>query len=347
MFVIDEHGSGRSARSVGSHLWRRPSRFGRFVESTPESPSSVRVASFATAANRRLFVEGSLPLPSKVSIKKPCQYFYRSCKTADTQTATLTGFGKAPADVNAIPSQYLSPIGKLVFYALAAKACGTDRQEPTVGCWNWYLVNAASDCNFCHTSGGPQNFNFLMNHNPYFLGQKPKKTDPTQYLAGGAPFGAALPFNVGPGTAYGTYVGPTIVARNLTPDKNGLPEGGHTLAQFMKILRTGVDMDYIHTSCTSPGPPPVPANCIPPPVNWGGSPSHALARLSKHDGRDIEAIYEYLSAIPCIDNTWSTPPAGAPTSYATTAATDRPRRQSSPGSTRIRLRPRLRAAREH
>ena len=312
MFVIDEHGSGRSARSVGSHLWRRPSRSGRFVESTPESPSSVRVASFATAANRRLFVEGSLPLPSKVSIKKPCQYFYRSCKTADTQTATLTGFGKAPADVNAIPSQYLSSIGKLVFYALAAKACGTDRQEPTVGCWNWYLVNAANDCNFCHTSGGPQNFNFLMNHNPYFLGQKPKKTDPTQYLAGGAPFGAALPFNVGPGTAYGTYVGPTIVARNLTPDKNGLPEGGHTLAQFMKILRTGVDMDYIHPSCTSPGPPPVPANCIPPPVNGAVLLVMPWPDFQDMTDGDIEAIYEYLSAIPCIDNTWSTPPAGAP-----------------------------------
>jgi hypothetical protein len=26
----------------------------------------------------------------------------------------------------------------------------------------------------------------------------------------------------------------------------------------------------------------------------------------------IEAIYEYLSAIPCIDNTTSTPPRGAP-----------------------------------
>jgi hypothetical protein len=26
----------------------------------------------------------------------------------------------------------------------------------------------------------------------------------------------------------------------------------------------------------------------------------------------IEAIYEYLSAIPCIDNTFSSPPAGAP-----------------------------------
>jgi hypothetical protein len=198
-------------------------------------------------------------LPSKVSIKKPCQYFYRSCKTADTQTATLTGFGKAPADVNAIPSQYLSSIGKLVFYALAAKACGTDRQEPTVGCWNWYLVNAANDCNFCHTSGGPPNFNFLMNHNPYFLGQKPKKTDPTQYLAGGAPFGAALPFNVGPGTAYGTYLGPTIVARNLTPDKNGLPEGGHTLASIHEDLadwcRHGLHPYELHITwaASSPG----------------------------------------------------------------------------------------------
>src|ERR1039457_4939506 len=84
-------------------------------------------ASSATAADRRLPGEGSLPLPSKVSIKKPCQYFYRSCKTADRQTATLTGFGKAPADVNAIPSRHLSPIAKLVFYALAAKACGTNR----------------------------------------------------------------------------------------------------------------------------------------------------------------------------------------------------------------------------
>ena len=34
--------------------------------------------------------------------------------------------------------------------------------------------------------------------------------------------------------------------------------------------------------------------------------------FSHMTGYDIEAIYEYLSAIPCIDNTWSTPPAGAP-----------------------------------
>jgi hypothetical protein len=66
-------------------------------------------------------------LPSNLSIKKPCQYFYRSCKTADTLAATLSRFGKAPADVNVIPSKALSPIGKLAFYALAAKACGTNR----------------------------------------------------------------------------------------------------------------------------------------------------------------------------------------------------------------------------
>jgi len=66
-------------------------------------------------------------LPSNLSIKKPCQYFYRSCKTADTPTARIREFGKAPVDVNAIPSKQLSPIGKLVFYALAAKSLGTNR----------------------------------------------------------------------------------------------------------------------------------------------------------------------------------------------------------------------------
>ena len=175
-----------------------------------------------------------------------------------------------------------------------------------------YMVNAANDCNFCHTSGGPPNFNFLTGHNPYFLGQGPKQTDPTQYLAGGTPFGTALPFNVGPGTAYGSYLGPTIVTRNLTPNKDGLPEGGRTLAQFMEILRTGADLDHIHPTCTSPGPPPTPANCIPPPVNGAVLQVMPWPDFQDMTDGDIEAIYEYLSAIPCIDNTWSTPPPGAP-----------------------------------
>lgn len=53
-----------------------------------------------------------------------------------------------------------------------------------------FLVNAAGDCNGCHTAGAPPNFNYANGGNPYF-GQK-QKTDPTTYLAGGADFGKAV-----------------------------------------------------------------------------------------------------------------------------------------------------------
>src|SRR5579863_908656 len=52
-----------------------------------------------------------------------------------------------------------------------------------------YLVNAVGDCNGCHTSGGPPNFNYLAGNNPYFLLQGPTKVDPNTYLGGGADFG--------------------------------------------------------------------------------------------------------------------------------------------------------------
>jgi hypothetical protein len=175
-----------------------------------------------------------------------------------------------------------------------------------------YLVNGANDCNFCHTAGVPPNYNFLAGHNPYFLLQAPKRTDPTTYLAGGTPFGAALPFNVPPGLGYGSYLGPSIVSRNLTPDKNGLPEGGRTLAQFTQILRTGVDLDHIHPTCTASSPTPTPANCIPPPVDGSLLQVMPWPDFQDMTDHDIQAIYQYLSVIPCIDNKTSTPPAGAP-----------------------------------
>jgi hypothetical protein len=175
-----------------------------------------------------------------------------------------------------------------------------------------YWVNAVSDCNFCHTSGGPPNFNFLARHNPYFLFQGPKKTNPTTYLAGGTPFSTALPFNVGPGLPYGSYLGPVIVSRNLTPNKYGLPEGGKTLSQFMQVMRTGVDQDHIHPTCKTPLPQPSPPFCIPPPVDGSRLQVMPWPDFQDMSDHDIEAIYEYLSAIPCIDNKTSTPPAGAP-----------------------------------
>jgi hypothetical protein len=86
-----------------------------------------------------------------------------------------------------------------------------------------YWVNAVSDCNSCHTAGGPPNFNYAAGGNPYF-GQH-QKIDPTTYLAGGSDFGPVLP----PGfyaEGYGSYLGPDIISRNLTPDKTGRPVGG-------------------------------------------------------------------------------------------------------------------------
>lgn len=188
-----------------------------------------------------------------------------------------------------------------------------------------YLVNAVGDCNGCHTSGSAPLgiYPYVTGYNPYF--SQPEKIDPTVYLAGGTNFGTA-----GTSTGPNGYSGPFIISRNLTPDKNGLPEGGHTLAQFKQILRQGTDFDHIHPTCTADqlteinnGGTPA---CIPTgPIvydangdSYNNIPDGDLLQVmpwptfSKMSDRDIEAIYEYLSAIPCIDNSTSTPPAGAP-----------------------------------
>lgn len=176
-----------------------------------------------------------------------------------------------------------------------------------------YLVNAVGDCNGCHTAGGPPNFNYAAGGNPYF--NQPTVVDPTVYLSGGQNFGP-----VGTPTGPNGYAGPAMISRNLTPDKNGLPEGGHTLAEFRQILRKGTDFDHIHPTCTAEqiaeinaGGTPV---CIP--TSPGNTADGGLLQImpwptfSNMSDRDIEAIYEYLSAIPCIDNTTSTPPDGFP-----------------------------------
>jgi hypothetical protein len=176
-----------------------------------------------------------------------------------------------------------------------------------------YIVNAVGDCNGCHTSGGPPNFNYAAGGNPYF--KQPLKVDPTVYLSGGSDFGP-----VGTPTGPNGYPGPDMIARNLTPNKDGVPEGGMSLSQFKDILRHGTDFDHIHPTCTSDqiieindGLLPV---CIP--TSTGNTPDGDLLQVmpwptfSHMTDKDIEAIYEYLSAIPCIDNTTSPPPAGAP-----------------------------------
>jgi hypothetical protein len=82
----------------------------------------------------------------------------------------------------------------------------------------------------------------------------------------------------------------------LTPDKTGLPEGGHTFEEFLDIMRHGTDFDHVHPNCTSPG---TPASCFEPPFNGDRLrvvPWPTLKNISEHD---LHAIYEYLKAIKC------------------------------------------------
>jgi hypothetical protein len=124
-----------------------------------------------------------------------------------------------------------------------------------------YLVNAVGDCNGCHSGPSGQ---YAPGGDP-FRGQ-PAVVNQSAYLAGGTPL-----------------FGPVLLPRNLTPDKTGLPEGGASFEEFLGILRTGVDPDHAHPQF---GPL---LQVMPWPT------------FRNMTDRDIRAIYEYLSAIPCLE----------------------------------------------
>jgi hypothetical protein len=147
-----------------------------------------------------------------------------------------------------------------------------------------YFVNGPGDCNACHNPG-PGNNQFLRGGNPFF-GQ-PKKIDPATYLGGGRDFGDFPP---GSGTAH-------IISRNLTPDKTGLPEGGRSSSEFLLIMRTGADLDHLHPTC----PPGVlNTGCVPAPFHGDLLQVMPWPNFQNMTDHDLRAIYEYLSAIPCI-----------------------------------------------
>jgi hypothetical protein len=126
-----------------------------------------------------------------------------------------------------------------------------------------YIVNAVADCNGCHYSTLSASSPFLVGHDP--CQGEPKQVDPAGYLGGGTPlFGPFLP-------------------RNLTPDKTGRPEGGASFEEFHGIMRTGIDPDHAHPQF---GP------------FLQVMPWPAFQDMTEHD---LRAIYEYLSAIPCIE----------------------------------------------
>jgi hypothetical protein len=117
-----------------------------------------------------------------------------------------------------------------------------------------YLVNTTG-CSDCHTYP-----NWATGGNPY-LGQKPEQINTARYMAGGRPF-----------------IPPGVVSANITPDQAGNP-AGLTLAEFIKVIRTGHDPDQ-------------PSGVLLQVMPW------PLYRF-KTD-RDLTAIYEYLRAIPSV-----------------------------------------------
>ncbi|HEY8054039.1 MAG: hypothetical protein ACHQD6_06635 [Steroidobacterales bacterium] len=147
-----------------------------------------------------------------------------------------------------------------------------------------YLVNAVGDCNGCH-SANPQT-QYAPGGNPYFKGNQPTVVNQATYLGGGQDFGSLIP---------GT---PDIVTRNLTPDKTGRPEGGRTFAEFRQIMRTGVDLDHLHPNCNGPST----FSCYGTDQPFNGDllqvmPWPTFQNMTDHE---LRAIYEYLSAIPCV-----------------------------------------------
>lgn len=102
-----------------------------------------------------------------------------------------------------------------------------------------------------------------------------------RFAPGGNPFlGESEVINtanyLGGGVAFGPFV-----SRNLTPDRDGRP-AGLTLEEFTEVLRNGTDFKGLM-------PDPVRLQVMPWPEFRHSTP------------RTIQAIYEYLTSIPCLE----------------------------------------------
>jgi hypothetical protein len=163
-------------------------------------------------------------------------------------------------------------------------------QDPDLVGLGSYLVNVTSACNSCHTPVFLYTSFKQPTGNPYLLPPvfSGKKADTNFYLSGGFDFGPP------PGTASTAH----MVSRNLTPDKNGLPEG-HTLADFMLIMKTGADLDHFHLNCGTPGANA--ANCVGFPVNGTVLQVMPWPFFQSMTDRQLTAIYTYLSVVPCLE----------------------------------------------
>jgi hypothetical protein len=154
-------------------------------------------------------------------------------------------------------------------------------KEPAKVYLGSYIVNGIGDCSGCHSF-------------PQYLPIKGPGTNP----AVGSPYDGipsdqsvtgqlVANFNFAHYLSGGQCFGP-FMARNLTPESNGLPEG-LTEAEFVTVLRTGEDI-HCEKEPNDPicalGPDTPTLQVMPWPTY------HSMTDA------DLKAIYAYLTAIP-------------------------------------------------
>ena len=164
-------------------------------------------------------------------------------------------------------------------FAIAPVPLNLDGKNPNLVGLGSYIVNAQGGCADCHTSSNAETF--AGGGNPYF--SQPKKVNPANYLGGGNDFGPFVTL-------------PHLYSRNLTPDKTGLPVAGMSFNDFLNVMRTGADVDHLHPNCS----PKLTTNCLPPPFNGDLLQVMPWPIYQEMDDYDLLAIYQYLSAIPCV-----------------------------------------------
>ncbi len=205
---------------------------------------------------------------------------------------------------------------------------GLDPRKVGIGS---YWVNSAGNCDGCHagaftavngqyipaenpanlpvslggTYAGNATYNGAIPYDP------PATENPVAFLGGGANFGN--PAGSCDASGMGGCGATQIIVRNLTPDFSTgrpLPEQ-NTLDHFKKTLRTGHDFQSVGLIC--PGP-----KCVAAPADGTKLQIMPWPALGLATDYDLEAIYEYLAAIPCISNSTSPYPEIAHTCPAAT-----------------------------
>jgi len=215
------------------------------------------------------------------------KWFQMTCVFAAAAALTITASLFTPHQAKAEDDDHerhdRDPRVRVGFNAAPVPLNLKGKNEDLVGLGS-YLVNVAGGCNDCHSAGPPTQY--APGGNPYF-GQ-PKHINPATYLGGGNDFGPLIP-----GSAH-------IISRNLTPDASGKPIGGDSFQQFVHTIRTGQDPDHLHPTCT--GAPN--ATCVPPPFDGNLLQIMPWPIYQNLTRQDLRAIYEYLSAAPCVEGNY-------------------------------------------